>query len=448
MKLFRQRVGVRPLALAVFALGLISLGNGGTTAAQVSIGISVNFAPPELPVYEQPLCPGEGYLWTPGYWAWDPDFGDYYWVPGTWVLAPQPGYLWTPPYWGWSGAAFVFHEGYWGPRVGFYGGINYGYGYTGRGYYGGRWERDRFYYNRNVNNINVTQIHNVYSRTVVNNVDVTRVSYNGGTGGIRESANRQEQEAARERHVGAVAVQQQHVQEARTDRALRASDNHGKPPIAATDRPGQFRGGNVVPAKVGKYNPPPNRGEGGNGRRPDTNRVENNRPENRADSHPNNRPNERPDSRVDNRPERNDRPPNARGPESNSTRPTYVHPNEAPKANRPDRPPSSGNAKADQKYQQRTDNMYRKQEQERQNLQKQQDQQHARAEQQKAGDAHRQQMEKQHQQQTQKMEQRQQQQQQKMERQAPKPKAQPQPKQQPPQQQQPKQQGGQHEKQP
>jgi YXWGXW repeat-containing protein len=423
MRLFRQGACVRALALAGLAVGLMTLGNGGTTSAQVSVGISVNFAPPELPVYEQPLCPGEGYIWTPGYWAWDPDYGDYYWVPGTWVLAPQPGYLWTPPYWGWSGVAFVFHEGYWGPRVGFYGGINYGYGYTGRGYYGGRWERDRFYYNRNVNNINVTQIHNVYNTTVVNNVNVTRVSYNGGNGGIRERANRQEEEAARERHIGAVPVQQQHVQEARTDRALKASDNHGKPPIAATDRPGQFRGGNVVAAKEGKYNPPPNRG-GNNGGRPDNNRVES-----------------RPNNRVDNRPDRNDRPPNARGPENNSNRATYVHPNEVPKTSRPDRPPNSGNAKADQKYQQRTDNMYKKQEQERQNLQKQQDQQHARAEQQKVNDARRQQMEKQHQQQTQKMEQRQQQQQQKMERQAPKP--QPQPKQQPP-----KQQGNPHDRQP
>lgn len=427
MKLFREGLFVRALALAVLALGLMTLGNAATTAAQVSIGISVNFAPPELPVYEQPLCPGEGYIWTPGYWAWDPDYGDYYWVPGTWVLAPQPGYLWTPPYWGWSGAAFIFHEGYWGPRVGFYGGINYGYGYTGRGYYGGRWERDRFYYNRNVNNINVTQIHNVYNKTVVNNINVTRVSYNGGNGGIRERANRQEEQAARERHMGAVAVQQQHIQEARTDRALRASDNRGKPPIAATDRPGQFRGGNVVAAKEGKYNPPPNRG-GNNGGRPDNNRVENNRP----------------DNRVDNRPDRNDRPPNVRGPENNSNRPTYVHPSEAPKMNRPDRPPSSGNAKADQKYQQRTDNMYKKQEQDRQNLQRQQDQQHARAEQQKANDARRQQMENQHQQQTQKMEQRQQQQQQKMERQAPKPKQQPQPNQQQPKQQQ----GNPHDKKP
>ena len=54
------------------------------------ISVSVNLAPPELPVYEQPAIPSAGYLFTPGYWAWDD--GEYYWVPGTWVLAPQPGY--------------------------------------------------------------------------------------------------------------------------------------------------------------------------------------------------------------------------------------------------------------------------------------------------------------------------------------------------------------------
>src|SRR5215470_18665210 len=90
--------------------------------AQVSVGISVSFGPPALPVYEQPLCPGDGYIWTPGYWAWDPDAGDYYWVPGTWILAPEASYLWTPPWWGWEGGRFWFHEGWWGPQVGFYGG--------------------------------------------------------------------------------------------------------------------------------------------------------------------------------------------------------------------------------------------------------------------------------------------------------------------------------------
>src|SRR6202161_2853572 len=71
--------------------------------AEIAVGISVHVGPPALPVYEQPLCPGDGYLWTPGYWAWDGDDSDYYWVPGTWVESPEVGFLWTPPWWGWDG---------------------------------------------------------------------------------------------------------------------------------------------------------------------------------------------------------------------------------------------------------------------------------------------------------------------------------------------------------
>jgi hypothetical protein len=162
------------------------------SAAQVSVAVVVNFAPPELPVYEQPVCPSEGHIWTPGYWAWDG--GDYYWVPGTWVQPPAVGYLWTPGYWGWSGGGFIFHEGYWGPEVGFYGGINYRFGYFGHGYEGGRWDHNHFYYNRSVNNINVTQIHNVYNTTIVNNnTNVTRVSYNGGNGGVTVRSTSQQE---------------------------------------------------------------------------------------------------------------------------------------------------------------------------------------------------------------------------------------------------------------
>src|SRR5262249_22158417 len=167
---------------------------------------------------------------------------------------------------------FAFHEGYWGPRVGFYGGIDYGYGYTSSGYYGGRWDHDRFYYNRSVNNVNVTQVRNVYNTTVVNNVNVTRVSYNGGNGGVQERATVQEKQADREHHICAVAAQQQHSQEARHDQALRASDNHGRPPIAATDKPGQFRAGTVVAAKAGNYSPPPNRGNRPGANQPGANR--------------------------------------------------------------------------------------------------------------------------------------------------------------------------------
>src|SRR5258708_15595856 len=97
--------------------------------------VSVRVGPPALPIYAQPICPGPGFFWTPGYWGWNDDAG-YYWVPGTWVVAPV-GMLWTPGYWGWGGGLYAWHAGYWGPHVGFYGGINYGFGYGGGGFGGG-----------------------------------------------------------------------------------------------------------------------------------------------------------------------------------------------------------------------------------------------------------------------------------------------------------------------
>src|SRR5208283_2629413 len=52
-------------------------------------------------------------------------------------------------------------------------------------------------------------------------------------------------------HLPPTAVQQQHVQAARTNPALRASANHGNPPIAATAKAGVFSGAGVVAAKGG-----------------------------------------------------------------------------------------------------------------------------------------------------------------------------------------------------
>src|ERR1700687_2171122 len=219
-----------------------------SVSAFAQIGVSITFGPPALPVYEQPPCPEEGYLWTPGYWAYDDDDGDYYWVPGTWILAPEVGFFWTPGYWAWNGDGFIFYDGYWGPQVGFYGGVVYGFGYFGEGYEGGRWDHGQFYYNRSVNNVHVTNVHNVYNTTVVNNTTVNRVSYNGGNGGINARPTAAQEAAAHERHIPPVAAQSQHVQTARADRQLHASENRGKPPVAATARPGAFSGRDVVPA--------------------------------------------------------------------------------------------------------------------------------------------------------------------------------------------------------
>jgi len=208
-------------------------------ASFAGVFISVGFAPPVLPVYSQPLCPGNGYMWTPGYWAYGP--AGYYWVPGVWVRPPQVGVLWTPGYWGWGGGAFIFHEGYWGPHIGFYGGVNYGFGFGGVGYEGGVWRGGVFAYNRSVNNINVTVVHNVYNHEVVVN-NVSHVSFNGGTGGIAARPSAQEQAAIREQHVAPTGEQQAHVQSAASDRGQLASVNGGRPQMAAARTPGEYKG--------------------------------------------------------------------------------------------------------------------------------------------------------------------------------------------------------------
>ncbi|MGD0416735.1 MAG: YXWGXW repeat-containing protein, partial [Terriglobales bacterium] len=205
------------LAVLVVAISAISF---------AQVGVSITIAPPELVAYSQPLCPQNGYLWTPGYWAYGPD--GYFWVPGTWAEPPEVGLLWTPGYWGWGNNAYAWNQGYWGPTIGFYGGVNYGFGYGGVGYQGGYWNNGAFNYNTTVNNVNVTNIHNVYNKTVINETTVNRVSYNGGEGGISARPTAAEETASHEQHRAPTALQTQHVHAASTNHALLASVNQGR----------------------------------------------------------------------------------------------------------------------------------------------------------------------------------------------------------------------------
>jgi len=229
-------------------LALVMLAIPAASHAQIAVGISVHVGPPALPVYVQPVCPAPGYIWTPGYWGYGDD--GYYWVPGTWVIAPV-GMLWTPGYWGWGGGVYVWHGGYWGPHVGFYGGINYGFGYGGVGFVGGEWRGGVFNYNRSVTNVNVTVIHNTFNKTVINNnTTINRTSFNGGTGGVTARPTAEEQVAEREHHVQATKEQTEHEHAASTNRAQLASVNHGQPTVAASAKPGVFSGKGVVAARA------------------------------------------------------------------------------------------------------------------------------------------------------------------------------------------------------
>jgi hypothetical protein len=205
--------------------------------SRAGVAIAITIAPPVLPVYTQPPCPSDGYLWMPGYWAYGAV--GYYWVPGTWVLPPRPGLLWTPGYWGFGGGVYGWHAGYWGPHVGFYGGVNYGFGYVGSGFQGGYWSGGHFLYNTAVTRVNVTTVRNVYTRTVVVNrtyINNTRVSYNG-PGGIAARPTPSERMAMNEHHFAQTQGQLTHERAASMNRAQFASVNHGRPGTFAMARP-------------------------------------------------------------------------------------------------------------------------------------------------------------------------------------------------------------------
>ncbi len=354
--------------------------------AQIAVGISVRVGPPVLPVYVQPICPGPGFMWVPGYWAYGPD--GYFWVPGTWVEPPEVGVLWTPGYWGWDDDFYIWHAGYWGPEVGFYGGINYGFGYTGVGFFGGYWRGGNYYYNRSVTNVDVTAVHNTYNTTVINNnTTINRVSFNGGRGGTNARPTSQEMAAAHERHIAMTSEQTHHQQAAGTNRTLLASVNHGRPDVAASTRPGQFNSGRGA-LESGRSTAP-------------------------------NRPSE--NSRVTNRSE---------SPSSNGGRANV---------DRADRPPSSRSSSSppvnpgmEQKHQQQFDRLHQQQTQERQRVEQKHQQEQQKLQQhpadvRKQQDVQRkqqqqvQQLDRKHEQQQQQLQQRQQQEQQRQQKPAARP---------------------------
>src|SRR6267143_2047501 len=196
--MLHQKMTIKFSTVALAALLFAGLPLASSFA---QIGLSVAIAPPEIPIYEQPYCPTEGYIWTPGYWGYADDY-------------------------------------YWGPGVGFYGGINYGYGYGGQGYYGGEWAGDTFRYNTAVTRVNTNVIHNTYvNKEVVNNAG-SRASFNG-PGGATAKPTAQEQAAAKVEHVPATSAQQSRVEAAKKNPALHVANNHGKPKaeaIKALDR--------------------------------------------------------------------------------------------------------------------------------------------------------------------------------------------------------------------
>ena len=252
-------VSLRNTALAALAVGLTGC------VAQVRVaGPPVAYVEPGyvdvqaqrrrhrrcLTICEQPPCPEDGYLWTPGYWGWAN--GGYYWVPGTWVQPPRVGVLWTPGYVpGLRGRRLCIPCRLLGPpcRLLWRRQLRLRTTWAPVSPAACGWATTSIRYNRAVANINVTVIHNTYNTTVVNNVTVNKVSYNGGAGGIAAAPTPQERQFEHEQHVGATPMQQQHSQQAAQNPGLFARANGGHPAIAATPRPAAFNAPGVVGAR-------------------------------------------------------------------------------------------------------------------------------------------------------------------------------------------------------
>jgi hypothetical protein len=197
--------------------------------------------PPPLPDYQQPPAPADGYIWEPGYWAWGPE--GYYWVPGAWVEPPYEGALWTPGYWGFYGGRYLFYPGHWGRYIGFYGGINYGFGYFGLGYEGGYWRGGHFFYNRVYNRLNTRVVHNVYSYNAGNRGyynragNAPRASFRGGTHGVQARPRPSDAAAWRAPTAPRMSTQVQHARSFQSNRGQYATVNHGRPATPAISRP-------------------------------------------------------------------------------------------------------------------------------------------------------------------------------------------------------------------
>jgi len=82
-----------------------------STCALAQISFSIVVAPP-APLYEAAPYLPPGYVWAPGYWAWNYD--RHIWVRGRTMLQ-RAGYRWQPDHWEQRDGAYSRQVGRWEP---------------------------------------------------------------------------------------------------------------------------------------------------------------------------------------------------------------------------------------------------------------------------------------------------------------------------------------------
>ncbi len=88
---------------------LLSISLAGAAAVSAQVTFSINVGPPPL-IFEPIPYMAPGYVWAPGYWAWNND--SHIWIRGR-TIYQRPGYRWEPDRWEQRGANYYRRPGNW-----------------------------------------------------------------------------------------------------------------------------------------------------------------------------------------------------------------------------------------------------------------------------------------------------------------------------------------------
>ena len=107
---------MRTLARTFAVLTALGLGLGASAyapdaAARTQISVGINVAPP-APRYEVVPPPRVGYVWAPGYWAWDSGHHHHIWRKGHYIHE-RHGERWVADRWSEHEGRYRYEPGRW-----------------------------------------------------------------------------------------------------------------------------------------------------------------------------------------------------------------------------------------------------------------------------------------------------------------------------------------------
>jgi len=91
--------------------GLAAVSLALPLSSQARVDVDINVAPPP-PRYEVVPAPRAGFVWAPGYWAWDNGHHRHIWRRGHYVRE-RHGHRWVPDRWAEHDGRYRYEPGRW-----------------------------------------------------------------------------------------------------------------------------------------------------------------------------------------------------------------------------------------------------------------------------------------------------------------------------------------------